>query len=77
MKGGFVASPFNPRMQIDELDYIINYSEVKILFVGPEFTSIADQLKPRLKHVTHYISLEGKAENMLCHEDLLGRFSQR
>ena len=38
MKGGFVASPFNPRMQIDELDYIINDSEVRVLFVGPEFT---------------------------------------
>ena len=45
MKGGFVASPFNPRLQIDELDYIINYSEAEVLFVGPEFTAIADQLK--------------------------------
>jgi acyl-CoA synthetase (AMP-forming)/AMP-acid ligase II len=76
MKGGFVASPFNPRMQIDELDYIINYSETRVLFVGPEFTAIADQLKPRLKHVMHYISLEGKAEDMLCHDDLLNQFSQ-
>ena len=24
----------------------------------------------------HYISLEGKAENMLCHDDLLNQFSQ-
>ncbi|MGD0918983.1 MAG: AMP-binding protein, partial [Thermodesulfobacteriota bacterium] len=63
MKGGFIASPFNPRMQIDELDYIINYSEAKVLFVGPEFTALTDQLRPRLKHIKHYISLEGKAEN--------------
>lgn len=76
MKGGFVASPFNPRLQIDELDYIINYSEAEVLFVGPEFTAITNQLESRLKHVKHYISLEGKADSMLYHDDLLTRFPQ-
>jgi long-chain acyl-CoA synthetase len=74
MKGGFVVSPFNPRMQLDELDYIINYSEVKILFVGSEMIELSQQLKPRLKKVTHYITLEKKIPDMLFHNDLIKKF---
>ena len=48
MKGGFVVSPFNPRMQPDELVHIINYSEVKALFVGKELVETIEQLRPRL-----------------------------
>ncbi len=74
MKGGFVVSPFNPRMQADELDYIINYSEVNTLFVGPEFTALVDRLRPRLPKIKHYISLEGKASDMHSHDGLLQTF---
>ena len=35
MKGGFIVSAFNPRLRTKELDYLINYSEVKALIVGP------------------------------------------
>jgi len=44
MKGGFIASPFNPRLQADELDYLINYSEANTLFVGPELVEITNSL---------------------------------
>jgi long-chain acyl-CoA synthetase len=76
MKGGFIVSPFSPRMQADELDYIINYSEVKVLFVGPELMEIVDQLKPRLQGVKHYISLEGIIPEMLTHDKLLETYSK-
>ncbi|OPY67998.1 MAG: Long-chain-fatty-acid--CoA ligase [Syntrophorhabdaceae bacterium PtaU1.Bin034] len=71
MKGGFVVSPFNPRMQAEELDYLINYSEVKALFVGPELVQVIDQLRPRLPRVAHYVSLEREAPGMLFHNQLL------
>ncbi len=76
MKGGFIVSPFNPRMQKDELEYLINYSEVKVLFVGPELTQMANELKPVLKDVTHYVALEQKADNMAFHDDLLASHSK-
>ena len=41
MKGGFIASPFNARLQEDELEYLINYSETHTLFIGPEFGTVA------------------------------------
>ncbi len=75
MKGGFIVSPFNPRMQVEELDYIINDSEAKALFVGPELITTIDQLRLRVPGVTHYICLEGDVPGMLSYEDLLKNFS--
>jgi len=74
MKGGFIVSPFNSRMQVAELEYIINYSEVKALFVGPEFIEATERLRPRLPNVRHYICLEGEAAGMTSHRRLLAAF---
>lgn len=71
MKGGFIASPFNPRLRADELEYIINYSEANTLFVGPELLEVANSLKQRLPKVKNYISLEGSAPDMIAYDDLL------
>jgi len=71
MKGGFIASPFNPRLKADELDYIINYSEASTLFVGTELLEIANSLRPRLTKVKNFISLECPAPDMIAHQDLL------
>ena len=74
MKGGFVVSPISPRMGGAELKYIINYAEVKALFVGPEFVEEAQQLTPRLPHVAQYICLEGEAAGMVPYRQLLNGF---
>jgi len=76
MKGGFIVSPFNPRMQKNELEYLINYSEAKVLFVGPELMQMANELRPVLKNVTHYVALEQKTENTAFHDDLLASHSK-
>ncbi len=71
MKGGFIASPFNPRLKVDELDYIINYSEANTLFVGAELLQMASLLRPRLSRVENYVSLEGADPGMVDYDDLL------
>jgi long-chain acyl-CoA synthetase len=71
MKGGFIISLFNPRLQANELDYIINYSEANTLFVGPELVEMVHSLRPRLSKVKDFISFEGPASEMICHRDLL------
>ncbi len=63
MKGGFIVSPFNPRMQKDELEYLINYSEVKVLFVGPELMQMANELRPVLKDANRPWLSNKKADN--------------
>jgi long-chain acyl-CoA synthetase len=74
MKGGFIASPFNPRLHSEELEYLINYSEAKALFVGPELVTKVNELRSRLPKVEHYISLEGADPNMLSHDELLSSY---
>jgi len=76
MKGGFIASPFNTRLKERELEYLINYSEVNTLFVGPELIEMVNRLRPRLPRVKNFISFETAAPNMLYHSDLLARYSR-
>jgi long-chain acyl-CoA synthetase len=76
MKGGYIISPFNCRLQADELDYLINYSEATTLFVGPEFFELVEQLRPRISGIKNFIAFEKPARNMLNHRDLLTKFSE-
>jgi len=71
MKGGFIASPFNPRLHHEELEYLINYSEARTLFVGPELIDTVERLKNRLSHVRCYVCLEGSAAGMESYGDLI------
>ena len=75
MKGGFIASPFNPRLHEEELEYIINYSEAKTLLVGPELISTVKSLQPRLSIVRNYISIGDAAPDMISYNSLLSNES--
>src|SRR4030065_277866 len=61
MKGGYIGSPFNTRLTANELEYIINYSETRILFIGPEFVQMIGSSRKMFRKVQHYILLEGSA----------------
>ena len=74
MKGGYIAAPFNARLQADELDYLINYSETNTLFVGPEMVDLVHSLRPRLPKVKNYIAFKGPAPDMISHHDLLTKY---
>jgi long-chain acyl-CoA synthetase len=71
MKGGFIASPFNPRLHREELEYLINYSEANTLFVGPELVTTVNTLRSRLPKVKYYISFGASAPDMVSHHELL------
>ena len=74
LKGGYVISPFNVRLQAEELAYLINYSEVNTLFVGPELVEIAGSLKPYLSRVKNFISFESSVSGMAYLPDLLAGY---
>jgi acyl-CoA synthetase (AMP-forming)/AMP-acid ligase II len=76
MKGGFVVSPFNPRLKKRELDYLLRYSKVKVLFVGKELVDMATELKGAVPTLEHFVSLECHAEGMIPHEDILRENSE-
>ena len=71
MKGGFIASPFNPRLKTDELAYLISYSEANTLFFDPDFASTVDDLRPRLSRVRNYISFGDTVAGTISHQQLL------
>ncbi|MBM4324058.1 MAG: long-chain-fatty-acid--CoA ligase [Deltaproteobacteria bacterium] len=77
MKGGFVAVPFSPRLQEAELVEMINDSEVKILFVGPELLGVVDTIKDKIKSVRHYIALGERVSHMAFYNDLIQAFPLR
>jgi len=75
MKFGFISSPFNTRLQEDELDYLINYSECNTLFVGPQLVELVNKLQPRLKKVKNFISFGTEdVPGMISHRKLLETF---
>jgi long-chain acyl-CoA synthetase len=75
LKFGFITSPFNARLQDDELDYLINYSECSTLFVGPELVDVVNRLRPRLPKVRNFISFgTDEVPGMLSHRKLLATF---
>jgi long-chain acyl-CoA synthetase len=76
MKGGFIISGMNPRLQSHELEYLINYSEIHTLFVGRELLERVNQLRPHLHKVKNYISLETSAPGMTFYDDLLLAYSE-
>jgi len=76
MKSGFIASPFNPRLQDDELEYLINYSGCNTLFVGPELIETVKRLKPRISGLKNIISFGIKEfSGIIRHRTLLETFS--
>jgi len=75
-KGGFIASPFNFRLQANELEYLINYSEANTLFVGTELVDTVSSIRNNLPKVKNYISLECSAPDMISHDELMKSYSR-
>jgi long-chain acyl-CoA synthetase len=74
MKGGFIASPFNPRLNAGELEYIINYSGANTLFIGPELFDVASSIRDKLPKIKNFISLEKAGPDMAAYDDLLKEY---
>jgi len=70
-KGGYIASPFNFRLQTRELEYLINYSEANTLLVGPEFIDTIDSIKGKINKVNNFISIEKMTGDMVSFDELL------
>jgi long-chain acyl-CoA synthetase len=58
MKGGFIFSPFNPRLQAKDIENLIKYSTAEVLFVGPEMITQVQEMRPRLEKVKHFVTFE-------------------
>ncbi|MBN1256028.1 MAG: long-chain-fatty-acid--CoA ligase [Deltaproteobacteria bacterium] len=68
-KVGAIFVPLNFRAKAEELNYMINRAEIKILFIESRYLEIISPIKAQLPTVTHYICIDSKQE--LYYEDLI------
>jgi fatty-acyl-CoA synthase len=55
---GGVAHTINPRLFDEQLVYIANHAEDRILFYDSAFAPLVERLKPRWSHVEHYVCFD-------------------
>jgi acyl-CoA synthetase (AMP-forming)/AMP-acid ligase II len=73
---GAVLHPINLRLPPDQLSYIFNHAEDKVLFIDPTLLPVIEKLAPQLKTVQHFVVLDKKVPettlpNVHAYEDLL------
>ncbi|HEY46491.1 MAG: hypothetical protein AMJ88_07275 [Anaerolineae bacterium SM23_ 63] len=56
MKGGFVLAHYNPRLHAKELVHVINDSEPRVLFLGPELVETIDGILKQLPKTEYFLS---------------------
>jgi long-chain acyl-CoA synthetase len=71
MKGGFVFSPFNPRLKAEELSHLIDYSGCTTLFVGADLVERVLEIRGRLPALQHLVALDEPVAEMLPLADLV------
>src|SRR5690606_30927839 len=55
---GAVLHTLNPRLFDDQLDYIANHAEDRVLFYDAVFTPLVERMKPRWPTIEHYICFD-------------------
>ncbi len=75
---GSVCHTINPRLFMDQIAYIGNHAEDRIIFVDLPFVALAEQLAPQLPLVRAFVVMTDRAHmpetslpGALCYEDLL------
>jgi fatty-acyl-CoA synthase len=73
---GAVLHPLNLRLPGDQLAFIVNHAQDRILFVDPSLVPAIEKLAPHLKSVEHYIILsdtlpETTLPNAMAYEALI------
>jgi fatty-acyl-CoA synthase len=75
---GAVCHTMNPRLHPDQLSYIINHAEDRVLFVDLTFVPLVAAIADRLETVEHVVVMTGREtmpesplSDLVCYEELL------
>ena len=66
---GAVIHTINPRLFPEQIAYIANHAEDKVVFYDTTFAPLIEKLKPQLKSVKHFIPLDASYESLLENDD--------
>jgi fatty-acyl-CoA synthase len=77
---GAVIHTINPRLFADQIAYIANHAEDKLVFFDTSFAPLVEKLAPQLKSVKAFVAMTDrvnmpKIPNLLCYEELLEKES--
>jgi acyl-CoA synthetase (AMP-forming)/AMP-acid ligase II len=71
VKLGGIFVPLNFRIKEEELIYLVNKAEPKILFVGSRYADMVESVKPKLTSVKHFIVIGGEYRGMMSYDELI------
>ncbi|WP_448585023.1 long-chain fatty acid--CoA ligase [Thermaurantiacus sp.] len=72
---GGVAHTINPRLFEDQIVYIANHAEDRVLFLDLTFVNLVEKLAPRMPTIEHYVLLTDRAHmpatslKLICYEE--------
>jgi acyl-CoA synthetase (AMP-forming)/AMP-acid ligase II len=73
---GAVAHTINPRLFEDQIVFIANHAEDRVLFLDLTFVKLVEKLAPRFETIRHYVLLTDRAHmpadsalDFICYED--------
>ena len=79
---GAVLHTVNPRLFPEQIEYIVNHAEDKVLFFDVDLAPLVDKLAPKLKSVQSFVALCGRDQlpaldvpNLLAFDDLIAEQS--
>src|SRR3954452_5799990 len=65
---GAVIHTINPRLFPDQITYIANHAEDKVLFYDTSFAPLIEKVKPQLKTVQHWLPMHAEYDKLLAAE---------
>ncbi|MEW9921843.1 long-chain fatty acid--CoA ligase [Marimonas sp. MJW-29] len=78
--GGFVCHTINPRLFPEQLVYILNHAEDKVLFIDATFVPLVAAIRDKLEHLDHIVLMEGsvgdaaeKLPGIVAYDDLIAK----
>lgn len=74
-KLGAIFVPLNFRAKSDELGYMLNNCEAKVLLVGERYVDLVNEMRPQLPKAEHFICIESKPDGMLNYDEVLASAS--
>jgi 3-(methylthio)propionyl---CoA ligase len=79
---GAVIHTINPRLFHDQIVYIANHAEDKVVFFDLTFAALVEKIAPQLGSVKHFVAMTDRVHmpkeripNLLCYEELLAQES--
>ncbi len=75
-KLGAIYVPLNFRAKGDELTYMLNTADTKVVLVGDRYIDLVDSIRKELTSVKGYVSIDGPEEGWKNYKDLLASGSE-